>query len=157
MLFTTQYEGRSAVSNSLSSWRPGTPLKLRVENAYYCYPQLSDLSRGDLVVFYEPKKEGGRGAAIGGAVVLEVAIAPPKALHARFESLGVYELADIVKHANASGNAMAIRFGLFEPFRKAVTLAKIRAILKNATNIQGLTPIRRDPFERILSEGLGNS
>jgi hypothetical protein len=143
------------VNAMLSTSGPGTPLKLRVDNAYYCYPKLPDLARGDLVVFYEPKKEGGRGVVMGAAVVLEVAIASSKVLHPRFASLGVYKLADVAAHENASGDAMAIRFGLFEPFEKPVTLARIRAILTNATNVQGLTPIGRDRFEIIRSEGLG--
>lgn len=50
---------------------------------------------------------------------------------------------------------MAIRLGLFEPFENPVTLARIGAILSNGTNAQGLTPIGRDPFETIRSEGLG--
>jgi len=47
-----------------------------------------------------------------------------------------------------------LRFGLFEPFEKPVTLARIRDILGTATNVQGLTPIDRDSFEVIRSEGL---
>ena len=143
------------VDAMLSDSGPGTSRKLRVDNAYYCYPKLPDLARGDLVVFYEPKKEGGRGAGIGAAIVLEARIEPPKALYGRFESLGIYDLADIAPHKNAKGDAMAIRFGLFEPFHEAVTLARIRAILGNKTTVQGLTPIGRDAFERIRSEGIG--
>src|SRR5262249_6003426 len=133
-----------------------TPLNLRIDNVYYCYPKLRRLARGDLVAFYEPKKGAGRGAAIGSAVVLEVAIASPKELYSRFADLGVYRDADVKRHANKAGDAMAIRFGLFEPFESVVTLARIRAILGLRTNAQGLTPIGRDAFEAIRSQGLGN-
>lgn len=143
------------VDAMLSTSGPGTPLKLRIDNAYYCYPKLRDLARGDLVVFYEPKKEGGRGVAVGAAIALEVVIGSAAVLHARFANLGIYTLADVQRHAKARGKAMAIRFGLFEPFEKPVTLARIRAILGNATNVQGLTPIGRDAFETVRSEGLG--
>jgi ribosomal protein S18 acetylase RimI-like enzyme len=142
------------VDAMLSTSGPETRLKLRIDNAYYCYPKVSDLARGDLVIFYEAKAGGGRGAAIGSAVVLATAIETPSDLHARFGQIGVYTLADIAGHAK-TGKAMAIHFGLFEPFSKAVTLARIRAILGNGTNVQGLTPIGRDPFEKIRSEGIG--
>jgi hypothetical protein len=142
------------VDAMLSISGPGTSLKLRVDNAYYCYPKVSNLARGDLVIFYEPKKDGGRGAAIGAALVLEQRIDKPKALYSRFAKLGIYRLEDVAQHANAAGDALAIRFGLFEPFEKPVTLARIRDILRKATNVQGLTPIDRDSFEVIRSEGL---
>lgn len=134
----------------------GTPLKLRVDNAYYCYPKPSDMARGDLVLFYEPKKQGGRGVAIGAGIVLETAIDSPQVLHSKFANLGIYDLADVSAHVNARGEAMAIRFGLFEPFEAPVTLTRIRAIVRSATNVQGLTPIGRDAFETIRSEGLGS-
>jgi hypothetical protein len=143
------------VDAMLSTSGPGTPLKLRVDNAYYCYPKLPTLSRGDLVVFYEPKKEGGRGVAIGSAVTLEALVGQPKLLHDRFANLGVYRFADVVSHASVQGNAMAIRFGIFEPFARLVTLRRIRVILGHGTNVQGLTPIKRDAFERIRADGLG--
>ncbi len=65
----------------------------------------------------------------------------------------MYKLADVALHANAHGDAMAMRFGLFEPFANTVTLARIRDILGNATNVQGLTPLERRVFESIRSEG----
>ena len=145
------------VDAMLSTSGPDTPLKLRTDNVYYCYPKVTGLARGDLVNFYEPKKDGGRGAAIGAAVVFEVRIASPEQLHSRFAPMGVYESDDILRHTNAKGDAMAIHFGLFEPFEKPVTLERIRAILRKATNVQGLTPIGREPFETIRREGLETS
>lgn len=55
------------VEAMLSTSGAHSPLKLRVDNAYYCYPKVSKLITGDLVVFYETKSGGGRGAAIGSA------------------------------------------------------------------------------------------
>lgn len=142
------------VDAMLSTSGPQTPLKLRTDNVYYCYPKVSDLAKGDLVIFYEPKRGGGRGAAIGAAVVLEVVIGTPQHLHHRFSSRGIYQLAEIEQHANAKDHAMAIRFGLFEPFAQPVILDRIRTILAQRTNVQGLTPILCDKFEQIRSEGL---
>jgi ribosomal protein S18 acetylase RimI-like enzyme len=138
----------------LSDSGPQTPLKLRTDNAYYCYPKMHDLAGGDLVVFYEPRKGGGRGAAIGAAVVLDAEISTPQHLYDRFSDRGIYTLANVQEHIDKQGRVMALQFGLFEPFRQPVLLARIRAILGQPTNVQGLTPIRRDAFEQIRAEGL---
>jgi ribosomal protein S18 acetylase RimI-like enzyme len=138
----------------LSTSGPHTPLKLRVDNVYYCFPKLSDLSSGDLVVFYETKSGGGKGAAIGAAIVQEVAIDQPSRLYERFARLGIYRLPDVTSHANARGEAMAIKFSLFEPFRHAVTLKEIINHLGHKTTIQGLTPVPREAFEAIRTSGL---
>jgi hypothetical protein len=130
-----------------------TSLKLRVDNVYYCYPKLSRLTAGDLVVFYEPASRGGSGSAIGCAVIRETVIDAPENLFARFSDLGVYRLDDVRQHS-LRGRAMAIHFELFEPFERPVSLAEIRKILNNRTNIQGLTKITRDQFERVRERGL---
>lgn len=141
------------VAAMLSTSCPHTPLKLRVDNAYYCYPKISALRSGDLVLFYETKTGGGLGGAIGAAVVQEVVIDEPTKLFALFSDLGIYKLADIKHHQNASGNAMAIKFSVFESLR-AVPLKTIRSLLSKKTTFQGLTPISRDGFEAIRSAGL---
>jgi hypothetical protein len=128
-------------------------LKLRVDNVYYCYPKIRNLTVGDLVIFYETKKKGGRGVAIGGAIVREVNIAPPAQLHGRFAKRGVYTLADVQRHER-DGKVMAIYFELFEEFLTQVNLQRIRTIRGDKTNIQGLTPVRRDHFEQIRDEGV---
>ncbi len=138
----------------LSTTGSHNPLKLRVDNAYYCYPKLSDLRSGDLVLFYETKTGGGRGAVIGAAVVQEVLIDTPSALFARFSVLGIYGLADIEGHTNAHGRAMAIKFSLFESFSRPVALREIHGHLGHKTTVQGLTPIVRDAFENIRLQGL---
>ena len=145
------------VEAMLSTSGPHTPLKLRVDHVYYCYRKISDLDTGDLVLFYEPKAGGGRGAAIGAAVVQEVVIDSSSALFDRFSNLGVYKLHDIQAHENRHGQAMAIKFSLFESFPRPVALAEIRGHLGHTTNVQGLTPIERDAFENIRTQGLSSS
>ena len=143
------------VQAMLSISGPGTPLKLRTDNVYYCYPKVNKLSKGDFVIFYETKSGGGRGAAIGAAVVLEVKIDTPPQLYQDFSILGVYQLSDVERHENAQGKAMAIRFGLFEPFDRPVALSRIQSLLAQGKLIpQGLTPVSRDGFELVRSEGL---
>jgi hypothetical protein len=145
---------RRGVAAMLSTSGPHTPLKLRVDNAYYCYPKISALRNGDLVLFYETKTGGGIGSAIGAAVVQEVIIDEPTKLFARFSDLGIYELSDIQHHQNASGKSMVIKFSLFESFLNPVPLATMRSLLGNKTTFQGLTPISRDGFDAIRSAGL---
>jgi predicted transcriptional regulator len=130
--------------------------RLRVDHVYYCYPKIPDLAPGDLIVFYEPRLGGGRGAAIGAAVVREVRIQPPDALYRRFRGLGVYRKADVQRHAKA-GKAMAIHFDLYESFIRPVPLERIRAVMGTSTRMQGLTPLGREAFERIRAEGLAES
>jgi ribosomal protein S18 acetylase RimI-like enzyme len=145
---------RTWVDGMLSSTGPHSPLKLRTDHVYYCYPKIPKLLKGDLVLFYETKANDGRGAAIGSAVVQEVLIDKPRRLFRRFARLGIYELADVEGHANNHGNAMGIKFALFEHFSTPVVLKRIRAILDNNATMQGLTPITREAFETIRNEGL---
>jgi predicted transcriptional regulator len=81
---------RAWVDAMLSDSGQGTPLKLRLDNAYYSYPKCTDMTRGDLVAFYEPKKEGGRGVVIGAAVVIDAVVDAPERLHDRFSQNGAY-------------------------------------------------------------------
>ncbi|HSN99646.1 MAG TPA: DUF4365 domain-containing protein [Candidatus Nanopelagicales bacterium] len=130
-------------------------LKLRVDNVYYCYPKLSALDAGDLVLFYETKRNNGRGAIIGAAVIREARRDTPEALYGRFSDRGVYTLEDIRHHAHKrDGTALAIHFELFEPFSRLIPLDRVREALGNAATIQGLTPIPREPFEQLREEGL---
>ena len=144
-----------AMLSTVQGLTSGSPTiqKLRVDNVYYCYPKLSRLVAGDLVIFYEPAKGGGSRSAIGCAVIREAVVDSPDVLFGRFSERGVYCLADIRRHA-ARGRAMAIHFEMFEPFGRPVTLDEIREILGNGTNIQGLTGITRDQFERLRLRGL---
>lgn len=142
------------VNAMLSSSGPHTPLKLRINHAYYCYPRVSNLTKGDLVVFYETKSRGGRGAAIGSAVVQEVMIDTPATLFGNFSNLGIYTLDDVNGHANSRGQSMAIKFALFEPFTSPVSLRSIRRCIGHGTTVQGLTPIPHGAFEQILSKSV---
>jgi ribosomal protein S18 acetylase RimI-like enzyme/predicted transcriptional regulator len=142
------------VSAMLSPSGPHTPLKLRIDHVYYCYPKVSKLTKGDLVVFYETQTGGGRKAAIGSAVVQDVVIGTPANLFKAFSSLGIYTLPDIDAHTNNAGNAMAIKFALYEDFLTPVPLSQINKILGHPTKPQGLTPISRDGFEKIRDAGI---
>jgi ribosomal protein S18 acetylase RimI-like enzyme len=139
------------VSAMLSTSGPHTPLKLRIDHAYYCYPKVSNLTKGDFVVFYETRTGGGRGAAIGSAIVQEVMIDTSPVLFGRYSDIGIYTLADVVGHENSRGHSMAIKFALFEPFVNPVSLRNIRQCIGHGTTVQGLTPIPRDAFQQILS------
>ena len=89
-------------------------------------------------------------------MVQEVQIAKPEVLYEQFARLGIYHLDDVKRHAKHSGRAMAIKFALFEPFPTLVRLARIRQLLGNQSNLQGLTPISRDQFEAIRNQGLAS-
>src|SRR5438105_12256058 len=91
----------------LSTSGPHTPLKLRTEHVYYCSPKVTDLKRGDFVVFYETKSGGGRGAAVGCAIVQEILIDTPASLHSLYGRFGVYSLQQVEKHENPRGKVMA--------------------------------------------------
>jgi hypothetical protein len=105
-------------------------------------------------VFYETKTRGGRGGAVGCAIVQDVAIDTPAGLFERFSDLGIYKLSDIEGHQNSKGRAMAIKFSIFEPFPHPVLLEDIRLYCGQNITVQGLTPISRDAFEGIRSQGL---
>lgn len=135
---------------------PHTQLKLRIDNVYYCYPKLKRFAKGDHVIFYETKSGGGIGAARGSAVVQEVLIDRPETLYAKYAELGIYHLDDVKRHARQDGRAMAIKFALFEPFPTLVELARIRQLLGNQINVQGLTRISRNQFEAIRDQGLAS-
>lgn len=138
----------------LSTTGSGTELQLRLDNVYYCYPKLGNLARGDLAIFYETKTRGGSGTALGASVIQEVMTELPATLFSRYSNLGIYTLPEIQGHVNTSGKAMAIKFSLFEPFNRRLPLKRIRQILGNQATMQGLTPIKREAFEAIRSEGL---
>lgn len=138
----------------LSTTGPHSPLKLRLDNVYYCYPKVSDLRTGDLVVFYETKTGGGKGAVRGSAVVQETVIDVPSALFQRFSQFGIYKLEDIEGHRNSAGKAMAIKFSLFEPFQNMVPLKDVQRYAGNQATMQGLTPISHQVFECVRTQGL---
>ena len=92
--------------------------------------------------------------AIGAAVVQAVAIDSPANLFQNYSDMGIYALPQIEGHTNSAGLAVAIRFSLFESFSEPVLLARIRQHLGQQTTFQGLTPLTRDAFEAIRTEGV---
>jgi ribosomal protein S18 acetylase RimI-like enzyme/predicted transcriptional regulator len=129
-----------------------TQIKLRVDHVYYCTPRHTDLSCGDLVLFYETKRNGRAGEAFGTAVVRDCKIDAPEALWKEYRKRGVFKLRDIRQHSR-DGKAMAIHFDFFEPFSRAVPLDRIRTILKRNAVFQSLTALSRHEFQNIISEG----
>ncbi len=129
-----------------------TPLKLRVDNVYYCTPRHTDLKRGDLVLFYETKLGGGFGGAFGTAVVRQCKIDKPELLWKQYRSRGVFKLSEIKKHTR-DGKAMAIHFDLYEPFSVRVPVGRIKGILNKKIIFQSLTSLTRDDFQRIILAG----
>ncbi|MGA2451706.1 MAG: GNAT family N-acetyltransferase [Polyangiaceae bacterium] len=145
----------SAMLSAENSATPAAPsnLKLRVDNVYYCYPRFADMCAGDHVIFYEPAEAGGSKSAVGSAIVRRIVTDTPVRLFAEFSDRGVYTENDIRKHTR-NGIAVAIHFELFEPFARRVPLAEIRQELGSKANMQGLTKITRDQFERVRARGL---
>jgi len=130
-----------------------TQLKMRVDHTYYCTPRHTDLKAGDFVLFYETKHGGNAGGALGTALVRECMVNTPEVLWKEYNKRGVFKLKDIQGHKNSEGNSMAIHFDYFEPFRKSVSLNRIRALLRRDTVFQTLTALTRVEFLSIIAEG----
>jgi len=112
------------LSNTIRIFRSKPRLNLRLDNVYYCYPKVTNLSSGDFVIFYETGRGQGRRAAIGSAVVKNVDIDSPDALYDKYSDLGVYSLDEIRRHVRQA-KSMAIHFDLFEPFKKRLSTVSL--------------------------------
>lgn len=130
-----------------------TQLKMRVDHTYYCTPRHTDLRAGDFVLFYETKLGGNAGGALGTALVRECMVNTPEVLWKEYNKRGVFKLKDIQGHQNSEGKSMAIHFDYFEPFRKSVSLNRIRNLLGRDTVFQTLTALSREEFLNIIAEG----
>jgi ribosomal protein S18 acetylase RimI-like enzyme len=130
-----------------------TQLKMRVDHTYYCTPRHTDLRAGDFVLFYETKHGGNVGGALGTALVRECMVNTPEVLWKEYNKRGVFKLKDIQGHKNSEGNSMAIHFDYFEPFKKSVSLNRIRTLLGRNTVFQTLTALSREEFLSIIGEG----
>jgi hypothetical protein len=148
---------RPEFSTKLFATNPGdntpTPLKLRIDNVYYCTPRLRDLQKGDFVLFYETKSGNGRGVMFGSAVIRDIAIDTPKKVWDKFKELGALTLEDITTKFTRNNETMAIHFDLFEPFSSLVDLVTIQSIMGNEIKFQALTSLTKIQFCAICMEG----
>jgi GNAT superfamily N-acetyltransferase len=130
-------------------------LLLRSDNAYYCYPKSLDIARpGTPILFYVTAPVS---AVVGEARIYDAAIDSPEELFAAYGGLGIYRLPQIRSHVidrgPRAGNALAMRFGMYVPFRTPVAQAQLAQIAKRRRVPQGLLAISFEEFEAVRRTG----
>ena len=130
-------------------------LLLRADNAYYCYPKsLDNARRGAPILFYVTAPVS---AVVGEARIYDAAIDTPEELFATYGGLGIYRLPQIRSHVidrgPRAGSALAMRFGMYVPFRKPVTQAQLAVIAGRRRVPQGLLAISFEEFEAVRRIG----
>lgn len=131
---------------------PRQRLLLRPDNAYYCYPtSYAAASPGTPILFYVTNPTQ---SIVGQARIVESVIAPPEDLFVRFGDLGIYEPPDIRAHVRRGGphdgEAMALRFAQYQPFRRPLPRAEmLEALERDLSGPQGLTRITFKDYEAI--------
>jgi N-acetylglutamate synthase-like GNAT family acetyltransferase/predicted transcriptional regulator len=130
-------------------------LLLRSDNAYYCYPKsLDNAKQGAPILFYVTAPVS---AVVGEARIYDAAINSPEELFAAYGGLGIYRLPQIRSHVidrgPRIGNALAMRFGMYVPFREPVTQAQLAQIAKRRRVPQGLLAISFEEFEAVRRTG----
>lgn len=129
-------------------------LLLRTDNAYYCFPTALQTARtGTPIIFMVT---GGTGL-VGEAKILEASVEFPEDLYLRFRGIGVYALDQIRAHVQKKGpnrgRALALRFGLYEPYSRPVPRSELVAVLGRNLQVQTITPIRIEEFETLRRIG----
>jgi predicted transcriptional regulator len=130
-------------------------LLLRSDNAYYCYPKsLDNAKQGAPILFYVTAPVS---AVVGEARIYDAAIDSPEELFAAYGGLGIYRLPQIRSHVIRRGprvgNALALRFGMYVPFRDPVTQAQLTQIAGRRRVPQGLLAISFEEFETVRRTG----
>jgi N-acetylglutamate synthase-like GNAT family acetyltransferase len=130
-------------------------LLLRSDNAYYCYPRSLDIARpGTPILFYVSRPVS---AVVGEARIYESAVDVPEELFAAYGGLGIYRLPQIRSHVMQrgpnEGKALAMRFGMYVPFRDTVPAAELERIAGRRRVPQGLLTITFEEFEAIRRTG----
>lgn len=130
-------------------------LLLRADNAYYCYPKSLDLARpGTPILFYVTAPVS---AVVGEARIYDATINLPEELFAAYGGLGIYRLPQIRAHAirrgPREGNALAMRFGMYVPFREPVRPSQLTRIAERRRVPQGLLAISFEEFEAVRRTG----
>jgi predicted transcriptional regulator len=130
-------------------------LLLRSDNAYYCYPKSLDIAKpGTPILFYVTAPVS---AVVGEARIYEAAIDSPEELFAAYGGLGIYRLpqirAHVIQRGPRAGNALAMRFGMYVPFREPVTQTQLTRIAERRRVPQGLLAISFEEFEAVRRTG----
>ena len=130
-------------------------LLLRSDNAYYCYPKSVDIAKpGTPILFYVTAPVS---AVVGEARIYDAAIDSPEELFAAYGGLGIYRLPQIRSHViqrgPQAGNALAMRFGMYVPFKEPVRQAQLTRIAQRRRVPQGLLAISFEEFETIRRTG----
>jgi len=136
-------------------FRLADKLMLRIDNAYYCSPVYAEDSvDGAPILFYVSQPDS---ALTGVARILTRVIARPEDLYLRFGQIGIYALENIrghvAKRGAHEGSAMAMHFGWWVPFPKAVPLDRARELGLFKGHPQRMLRIRYEAFERAMHEG----
>ncbi|MET9715296.1 GNAT family N-acetyltransferase [Streptomyces rochei] len=96
---------------------------------------------------------------VGSSRLDEVLIDTPDTLFSKFEHLGVYGRAEVEEAADASGQAMALRFSDTEIFPKPVTLRRLTSLAKewglpwSPGSLISLSKITSELFQAVYQEG----
>lgn len=131
-------------------------LLIRAENAYYCFPRCdAEVRARSRILFYVSWPLS---SLVGEAIITQASKDIPEVLYELFGSLGIYDLGHIKQHVPQhgpnQGRALALRFGYYVPFARAVSLHELRSTLGFAKFApQGLHPIQMSDYEALRSLG----
>jgi hypothetical protein len=130
-------------------------LRLRTDNAYYCYPRYGpDRLTSSPALFYVSQEDQ---LVAGFARILSCRTAEPEDLYAEHGNLGIYDLQNVREHVKESGpqyagQAMALRFGWWVPFPRPIPRKQMLQELDLA-HPQTVTSLPYPTYERILEIG----
>jgi hypothetical protein len=139
------------------------PLGIYREQVYYRSPRPSGgLKVPARLLWYVKQQPGvaGSGMIRASSYLFEIVVDRPRTLYRRNSQLGVYRQDD-VEGASKNGQAMALRFGLTEPFAFPLSLPVVRDIAaqRGCDNLQLQSPWRLPDgvFEDIYERGIHGS
>jgi hypothetical protein len=146
-----EYPGQQ---RSLLAADPSDKLVLRADNAYYCTPTAQSQARAGTPILFHVS--GGIGL-VGEGRIVEAVIDVPEELFARFGGMGVYGIKEIRQHIRRNGpnagRAMALQFSLYVPFERTITRGELWAEVGRKLQLQTITPIPGEEFERLRRMG----
>lgn len=146
-----EYSGQQ---RSLLATDTSDRLVLRADNAYYCTPTAQSEARAGTPILFHVS--GGIGL-VGEGRIVEAVIDAPDELFARYGGMGVYGMKEIRQHIRRNGpnvsKAMALRFASYVPFEHALTRDQLWAAVSRQLQLQTITPIAGEEFERLRRMG----